>query len=104
LPLPTPGGNASGAERQQPGGIDSTERPDGKPQSQPTTQPGFGIETQNQQECDLVADMRAQGKGSEEIQNALAALRAGKTSVLPPTSPDPLDPERISKTPIACLP
>jgi hypothetical protein len=67
--------NASDAGRQQPAGIDPTEKPDPKPQSQPT--PGFSIETRTQEEHDLVANMQALGHSNEEIQNALAALRAG---------------------------
>lgn len=42
----------------------------------PVTRPGSAIETRTQEESDLVASMRAQGKSNAEIQNALDALRA----------------------------
>jgi hypothetical protein len=58
-------------------GINAAKR---RPEDDPAhlaTQQGSGIETRTQEESDLVASMRAQGKSNAEIQNALDALRAG---------------------------
>lgn len=58
---------------------------------------GFAVETRNQDEADLVASLRAQGKNANEIQTALDNLRAGKTSEAGSTNgPTPKESENYS--------